>query len=117
MKPVAFLKIAGSVACVAFALNASAQASDTTTTSSSPSTTAHAAKAKLSNGAITTKVKAKLLATSGLKSTGIHVHTVGDEVTLSGHVPTSDQKSLAKDTTASVDGVATVRNHLKVVAE
>jgi osmotically-inducible protein OsmY len=120
MKPIASLKVAVSIACAAFALGAYAQttqSNEAAPAASSSAMSGSTAKSKLSNGTITTKVKAKLLATSGLKSTGIHVHTRGSTVTLTGHVPTADQKSMARDTAAAVDGVASVKNRLKVVEE
>ncbi|WP_371827430.1 BON domain-containing protein [Cupriavidus sp. KK10] len=54
-------------------------------------------KQSVSDSAITTKVKTKLLATKDLKSTGIHVKTRNGTVNLSGSVPTKEQHQLAVD--------------------
>ncbi|MFJ1257982.1 BON domain-containing protein [Cupriavidus sp. CuC1] len=69
----------------------------------------------VSDSAITTKVKAKLLATKDLKSTGIDVKTKDGTVNLSGSVPTKEQHQLAVDATRSVEGVSSVTDKLKVL--
>lgn len=72
------------------------------------------AKQAVTDGALTTKVKTKLLATKDLKSTGIHVKTKDRVVNLTGSVPTSEQKQMAVDTVKSVEGVDSVNDNLKV---
>lgn len=73
------------------------------------------AKQKISDVAITTKVKTKLLATKDLKSTGIHVKTRDGVVMLTGSVPSSQQREMALSVARSVHGVGSVNDDLKVV--
>ena len=80
----------------------------------SMSATADSAKQKLSDTTITTKVKAKLLETRDLKSTGIHVKTRDGVVSLTGSVPSSEQRQMALDAVRAIDGVSSVDDHLKV---
>jgi len=82
-----------------------------------PATTsmsANKAAEAVSDGAITTKVKAKLLTTRDLKCTGIHVKTKDDTVNVSGTVPSKEQHDLALETIRSVKGVSSVHDSLKV---
>jgi hyperosmotically inducible protein len=109
MKSTQILKAAGSIACVVFALNVNAQAATTSTGASTSIGT------KVDDTAITTKVKAELLGAKNVKSTHIHVKTRAGVVSLTGTVPSSEDKSGAQDVVSKVDGVASVRNHLKVV--
>ncbi len=74
------------------------------------------AKQAVTDSALTTKVKTKLLAAKDLKSTGIHVKTKDRVVNLTGSVPSQDQRQLALDTVRSVEGVDSVNNNLKVSA-
>jgi hyperosmotically inducible periplasmic protein len=111
MKTLHFLKAAGSIACIAFALNATAQ------TSAAPSASSETIGQHVDDGTITTKVKADLLAAKNVKSTHIHVKTRKGVVWLTGTVPTSDDKAAAAEVTQNVDGVESVKNHLKIVAE
>jgi hyperosmotically inducible periplasmic protein len=111
MKTLHFLKAAGSIACIAFALNATAQ------TSSAPAASSETIGQHVDDGTITTKVKADLLAAKNVKSTHIHVKTRQGVVWLTGTVPTSDDKAAAAEVTQNVNGVESVKNHLKVVAE
>ena len=80
----------------------------------SMSATADSAKQKLSDTTITTKVKAKLLETRDLKSTGIHVKTHDGVVSLTGAVPSSAQRQMALDAVRAIGGVSSVDDHLKV---
>ena len=109
MKSTQILKAAGSIACVVFALNVSAQAATMATGASTSIGT------KVDDSAITTKVKAELLGATNVKSTHIHVKTHAGVVSLTGTVPTAEDKSGAADVVSKVDGVASVRNHLKIV--
>lgn len=72
------------------------------------------AKQAVTDSALTTKVKTKLLAAKDLKSTGIHVKTKDRVVNLTGSVPSSEQRQMALDTVRSVEGVDSVSDHLKV---
>lgn len=80
------------------------------------STDASADKAKqaVEDGAITTRIKTKLLTTKDLKSTGIHVKTKNGTVEVGGTVPSQQQHDLALDMIRSVEGVASVSDNLKV---
>lgn len=77
---------------------------------------AEKAEHSVSDSAITTKVKTKLLATKDLKSTGIHVKTKNGTVNLSGSVPTKEQHQIAIDATRNVEGVSSVNDELKVLS-
>ncbi|HEY2000280.1 BON domain-containing protein [Paraburkholderia sp.] len=112
MKTLNFLKAAGSIACVTFALNATAQTNAPAPTASSESVGQH-----IDDGTITTKVKADLLGAKNVKSTHIHVKTRKGVVWLTGTVPSADDKSAAEDVVQNVKGVESVKNHLKVVAD
>jgi hyperosmotically inducible periplasmic protein len=109
MKSTQFLKAAGGIACVVFALNINAQAATPSTGASTSMGT------KIDDSAITTKVKAELLAAKNVKSTHVHVKTRAGVVSLTGTVPSAEDKSGAEDVVSKVEGVNSVRNHLKVV--
>lgn len=79
-------------------------------------TGADKAKQAVEDGAITTRIKTKLLATKDLKSTGIHVKTEQGAVDVSGTVPTQQQHDLALETIRGVEGVTSVSDNLKVSA-
>ncbi|SAL44454.1 transport-associated protein [Caballeronia choica] len=111
MKTTQFLKAAGGIAAVVFALNVNAQ----TTSASAPADTS--VGQKVDDSAITTKVKAELLGAKNLKSTHIHVKTVKGVVSLTGTVPSAADKSTATEVVSAVSGVASVKNHLKIAAE
>ncbi|MNU07680.1 Osmotically-inducible protein Y precursor [compost metagenome] len=70
----------------------------------------------MEDGAITTRIKTKLLATKDLKSTGIHVKTTNGTVEVSGTVPSKQQHDMALDAIRSVEGVSSVNDNLKVSA-
>jgi len=72
------------------------------------------AKEAVSDSAITTKVKTKLLTTKDLKSTGIHVKTRDGIVNVTGTVPSKEQHTRALETIRSVEGVSSVHDELKV---
>jgi hyperosmotically inducible periplasmic protein len=111
MKTIQFLKTAGSIACVAFALNATAQ------TSTAPSAASETIGQHVDDGTITTKAKASLLSAKNVKSTHIHVKTRNGVVWLTGSVPSSDDKAAAGEVVKGLDGVSSVKNHLKVIAD
>ncbi|MBX9601638.1 MAG: BON domain-containing protein [Bryobacteraceae bacterium] len=67
------------------------------------------------NAATTTAVKTKLAADVRLSTlTSINVDSNGSTVTLTGRVPTDDDKRRAEEVARSVDGVARVVNNLVV---
>ncbi|GAB5100554.1 BON domain-containing protein [Caballeronia sp. LP006] len=111
MKTTQFLKAAGGIACVVFALNVNAQ----TTTTNSGSTDTSVGQ-KVDDSAVTTKVKAELLQAKNVKSTHIHVKTRAGVVSLTGTVPSAEDKTAAEETVKQVSGVASVKNHLKIAA-
>ncbi|WP_455288552.1 BON domain-containing protein [Cupriavidus necator] len=82
----------------------------------SPDMSADKAKQAVEDGAITTRIKTKLLATKDLKSTGIHVKTTNGTVEVSGTVPSKQQHDMALDAIRSVEGVSSVSDNLKVSA-
>ncbi|PLP96610.1 BON domain-containing protein [Cupriavidus pauculus] len=84
------------------------------TTDSRTDASADNAKQAVTDSALTTKIKTKLLTAKDLKSTGIHVKTKDRVVNLTGSVPSSEQKQLAVDTVKSVEGVDSVSDNLKV---
>jgi osmotically-inducible protein OsmY len=112
MKTIQFLKAAGSIACVAFALNATAQ-----TTASAPPATSESVGQHIDDSTVTTKVKAELLGAKNVKSTHIHVKTRKGIVRLTGSVPSADDKTAAQDVVQNVSGVKGVKNHLKIAAD
>jgi hyperosmotically inducible periplasmic protein len=74
------------------------------------------AERKVDNAATTASVKAKLAADVRLSTlTSINVDSNADTVTLSGRVPTADDKRRAEEVARSVDGVTRVVNNLEVV--
>ena len=112
MKSIQFLKAAGGIACVAFALNATAQ-----TSASAPPATSETVGQHIDDGTLTTKVKAELLGAKNVKSTHIHVKSRNGVVWLTGSVPSPEDKTAAEDTVNGVSGVKGVKNHLKVASD
>jgi hyperosmotically inducible protein len=112
MKTIQFLKAAGGIACVAFALNATAQ-----TSASPPQASSETVGQHIDDGTLTTKVKAELLGAKDVKSTHIHVKSRHGVVSLTGSVPSAEDKTAAEDAVNGVSGVKGVKNHLKVVAD
>jgi hyperosmotically inducible periplasmic protein len=113
MKTTQFLKAAGGIACVVFALNVNAQTSSTTTSGSTDTSVGQ----KVDDTTVTTKVKAELLSAKDVKSTHIHVKTKNGIVSLTGTVPSAADKTAAEETVKNVSGVASVKNHLKIAAK
>ncbi|MBP0628708.1 MULTISPECIES: BON domain-containing protein [unclassified Cupriavidus] len=72
------------------------------------------AKQAVEDGAITTRIKTRLLTTKDLKSTGIRVKTKNGTVEVGGTVPSQQQRDLALDMIRSVEGVTSVNDNLKV---
>ncbi len=70
---------------------------------------------KMDNSATTASVKSKLAADVRLSTlTSINVDSNGNTVTLTGHVPTADDKRKAEEVARSVDGVTRVVSNLDV---
>ena len=81
----------------------------------------NAAKDYTEDGATTSAVKSALALNKQLSSLDIHVDSTnnpgksGNDVTLTGHVPTEDDKRVAEEIARSTKGVANVVNNLEVV--
>lgn len=67
-----------------------------------------------SDTTVTTKIKAKMAANTGLSSFHIHVKTINGVVTLTGTVDTAATRELAAHTAADTEGVVRVINDLRV---
>ena len=72
------------------------------------------AKLVIADSTITTKAKAKILGTKGLKSLQISVETHEGEVILSGFVDSEAAKARAQEVVAKIEGVKSVKNSLEV---
>jgi hyperosmotically inducible periplasmic protein len=68
----------------------------------------------LGDSAITSKIKAGILAEAGLESLQIHVATTSGVVTLNGSVNSQENSDKAASIAATVDGVKDVENRLIV---
>lgn len=115
MKRTLTLKTAAGIACMTFALGAAAQTD--TNSSTAPSGSSESMGQHVDDATITTKVKADLLSANNVKSQHIHVKTRKGVVSLTGTVPTAEDRDNAKQVVENVSGVTSVKNHLKVVAE
>ncbi|MGH8427861.1 MAG: BON domain-containing protein [Gammaproteobacteria bacterium] len=74
----------------------------------------HGIAAAASDTTITTKIKTKIAANTGLSSFHIHVTTNQGVVTLTGTVDTAATRDLAGQTAQNTDGVVRVVNNIKV---
>lgn len=80
----------------------------------------NAAKEYTEDAATTSAVKSALALNKQLSSFDIHVDSTnnpgksGNDVTLTGHVPTEDDKRIAEEIARSTKGVANVVNNLQV---
>jgi len=80
----------------------------------------NAVKEYTEDAATTTAVKSALALNKQLSSFDIHVGSTnnpdksGNDVTLTGHVPTEDDKRVAEEVARSTKGVANVVNNLQV---
>jgi osmotically-inducible protein OsmY len=115
MKRILTFKTAAGVACMTFALATGAQTS-TTGAAASPGSSETLGQ-HVDDATITTKVKANLLAANNVKSEHIHVKTRNGVVSLTGTVPTAQDRDGAKQVVENVSGVTSVKNHLKVEAQ
>lgn len=116
MKRIPMLKTVAGVACMTFALAAGAQTA-TTAPSATPSGSSESVGQHVDDTTITTKVKAELLTAKNVKSQHIHVKTRKGVVSLTGTVPSAEDRDNAKQIVESVAGVSEVKNHLKVAAQ
>jgi hyperosmotically inducible protein len=73
-------------------------------------------KATVSDGAVTTKIKAQFLANTDLRSADIKVSTNNGVVTLTGTVPSHELRALAVDLARHTGGVVRVDDQLHVIA-
>lgn len=99
--------------CVVFALAAGgayAQSSDAMAPAA-PAATHHSTKA---DHALSRKVRAALTKTKDLHAENITVQVRGGAVALDGTVPDASQIDLATTAAQGVDGVTSVKNHLKI---
>ena len=71
----------------------------------------------VSDAALTTKIKAKLVAEDNLSALDINVDSSGGVVTLSGMVDNEAQVDLAEKVVQDLDGVKAVHNKLEVKTE
>lgn len=71
-------------------------------------------QAGMSEAAITTRVKTRLLTSDNTSGLAISVETEGDVVTLSGEVDSDEERDLAELIARNTSGVADVRNRLEV---
>ncbi|MFO1305707.1 MAG: BON domain-containing protein [Burkholderiales bacterium] len=94
---------------------ATGSTSTSPSTGTSPTTTATTtAGAKIDDAAITTKVKAALMAEPGLRSLEINVDTRDNVVTLNGTVDSQEKKQRAMQLAQGVEGVKSVSDNLVV---
>lgn len=122
MKALPLLKIAAIVASLSLAAGVSAQTMASSGASATESASALTGSSEslgqhISDGTVTTKVKAALMTAKDVKSTHIHVKTRRGIVWLTGSVPTDDDKTRAEQVAAGVTGVHEVKNRLKIKAE
>ena len=122
MKALPLLKIAAIVASLSRAAGVSAQTmassgASATESASAPTGSSESLGQHISDGTVTTKVKAALMTAKDVKSTHIHVKTRRGIVWLTGSVPTDDDKTRAEQVAAGVTGVHEVKNRLKIKAE
>ncbi|TAM30918.1 MAG: BON domain-containing protein [Paraburkholderia sp.] len=120
MKRIRILQTATGAACMILALTAAAQTSASETPAPSGASGISATAGKISrhvdDALITTKVKVDLLAAKTVKSEHIHVKTHKGVVSLTGTVPSAEDRDNAKLVAQNVAGVTEVRDHLKIVA-
>lgn len=117
MKRIHILKTAAGAACMTVALVAGAQTTTNgATNSGAPSGSSESVGQHVDDATITTKVKAELLGAKNVKSEHIHVKTRKGVVSLTGTVPSAEDRDNAKQVVEGVSGVSSVKNHLKVSA-
>jgi hyperosmotically inducible protein len=97
--------------------DASTPASDSGAMASSGTHAGRSAGRTIADKTISTKVNAKFLADSEIKSRNIKVRTYKGVVHLSGFAPTQDQIDHAIEVAKGIDGVTDVKSTLKVRAD
>lgn len=102
------------VGSVCLPLAAVAQTTSNQPAQPAPETTLARVGHYISDSALTTKVKASLLADKGLSGSDISVETTNGVVTLSGTAENDAQVKLAEQEVRSLKGVKDVRNEVKV---
>jgi hypothetical protein len=121
MKAVNYLKVLGSVACVALACHAYAQTSDmnaATTQTPATATSIPAAKSvKKAGHQLGYSVRKALAKAQGVDVSNISVRARGGSVTLTGTVPDEGQIDKAGDAAKTVKGVSSVDNKLTVMQQ
>lgn len=112
------MKIAAIVSATALAFTLGACASDPNSSERASGGASASGESELKrdakNSMLTGKVKAALAADVGLKTWDIDVDSAGTTVTLNGMVDSEATRKRAESVARGVDGVATVRNNLKV---
>jgi len=86
---------------------------DAASTDTVPQPHSNSVGAAITDTAITTKVKAKLIGEESLKQSDISVSTTNGVVTLTGSATSSDAKALAAKLAKGVDGVRSVDGDMK----
>jgi hyperosmotically inducible protein len=104
------LSLCAGATLVAATLAGAAVAEQTT----SPTSNVESTKEYLDDAAITTKVKAALIAEKETKATEVKVETDKGVVHLTGTVDNSQMATKAEDVAKSVKGVQSVKNDLRV---
>jgi osmotically-inducible protein OsmY len=102
------------IAALAFALAGCASDRNSSAPASSGASGESEIKRDSKDALLTGKVKAALAADVGLKTWNIDVDSAGTSVTLNGMVDSEATKQRAESVARGVDGVATVKNNLKV---
>lgn len=102
------------LAALAFTLAGCASDPNSSARASSGASGESEIKRDSKNALLTGKVKAALAADVGLKTWNIDVDSAGTTVTLNGMVDSEATKQRAESVARGVDGVATVKNNLKV---
>jgi osmotically-inducible protein OsmY len=102
------------MAALAFTLAGCASDPNSSAPASSGASGESEIKRDSKNAMLTGKVKAALAADVGLKTWNIDVDSAGTTVTLNGMVDSEATKQRAESVARGVNGVATVKNNLKV---
>jgi hyperosmotically inducible protein len=101
-------------AAIIAAIAATAWAGDSATSGAETYATEGSGSQAMSDGWITTKVKAALVGNPTTKAYHINVTTTEGVVQLSGHVETSAERSEAERVARDIEGVREVDNDLEV---
>jgi len=116
MKRIPMLKTLAAAGCVAFSMTFAVNAGAQTSADNAPSGSSETIGQHVDDATITTKVKAELLSAKDVKSQHIHVKTRKGIVSLTGTVPSAEERDSADQIAQGVKGVRSVKNHLKVQA-